>query len=286
MELYQLKYFLYASKYENISKAAQELRVAQPSVSKAIQALEKELQVELFERNGKRLKLTYTGRVLREKVSQVIWKLDELPDELGNLGREAHIIKLNAVSAVTLLPPIIERFKKEEPDVKFIITDQREKTDWYVCIGSAEPDTTYTYGVELLKERVFLGVSKESKLSEKRMVSLEDVRNENFILLPRGTVLRKLADVRFRENHFLPKISMECDSTHLVSQLVSGGKGITLWPEYSWGKRADVHLMGIRETGFYRSIFLLQQRSSETAPIVRKFAEYVEDYMKQLKSGG
>ena len=84
MELYQLKYFLYASKYENISKAAQELRVAQPSVSKAIQALEKELQVELFERNGKRLKLTYTGRVLREKVSQVIWKLDELPDELGN----------------------------------------------------------------------------------------------------------------------------------------------------------------------------------------------------------
>ena len=246
MELYQLKYFLYASKYENISKAAQELRVAQPSVSKAIQALEKELQVELFERNGKRLKLTYTGRVLREKVSQVIWKLDELPDELGNLGREAHIIKLNAVSAVTLLPPIIERFKKEEPDVKFIITDQREKTDWDVCICSAEPDTTYTYGVELLKERVFLGVSKESKLSEKRMVSLEDVRNENFILLPRGTVLRKLADVRFRENHFLPKISMECDSTHLVSQLVSGGMGITLWPEYSWGKRADVHLMGIR----------------------------------------
>ena len=167
MELYQLKYFLYASKYENISKAAQELRVAQPSVSKAIQALEKELQVELFERNGKRLKLTYTGRVLREKVSQVIWKLDELPDELGNLGREAHIIKLNAVSAVTLLPPIIERFKKEEPDVKFIITDQREKTDWDVCICSAEPDTTYTYGMELLKERVFLGVSKESKLSEK-----------------------------------------------------------------------------------------------------------------------
>ena len=79
---------------------------------------------------------------------------------------------------------------------------------------------------------------------------------------------------------------MECDSTHLVSQLVSGGMGITLWPEYSWGKRADVHLMGIRETGFYRSIFLLQQRSSETAPIVRKFAEYVENYMKQLKSGG
>ena len=49
MELYQLKYFLYASKYENISKAAQELRVAQPSISKAIRSLERELQVDLEE---------------------------------------------------------------------------------------------------------------------------------------------------------------------------------------------------------------------------------------------
>lgn len=88
MELYQLKYFLYASKYENISKAAQELRVAQPSISKAIRALEKELQVELFERNGKRIELTYAGRVLRENISPVLWRLDELPDELRRLGRE------------------------------------------------------------------------------------------------------------------------------------------------------------------------------------------------------
>lgn len=58
MELYQLKYFLYAAKYENISKAAQALRVSQPSISRAVVALEKELQVELFERQGKRIILT------------------------------------------------------------------------------------------------------------------------------------------------------------------------------------------------------------------------------------
>ena len=47
MELYQLKYFLYAAKYENISKAAQALRVSQPSISRAVMALEKELQVKV-----------------------------------------------------------------------------------------------------------------------------------------------------------------------------------------------------------------------------------------------
>ena len=65
MELYQLKYFLYAAKYENISKAAQALRVSQPSISRAVVALEKELQVELFERQGKRIILTRAGLTFR-----------------------------------------------------------------------------------------------------------------------------------------------------------------------------------------------------------------------------
>ena len=53
MELYQLKYFAKAARYENISMAAQELHVSQPSISKAIKALEGELQVELMRKEGK-----------------------------------------------------------------------------------------------------------------------------------------------------------------------------------------------------------------------------------------
>ena len=52
MELYQLRYFAYAAKYENITMAAQELNVSQPSISKAIQSLERELKTELLRKNG------------------------------------------------------------------------------------------------------------------------------------------------------------------------------------------------------------------------------------------
>lgn len=283
MELYQLKYFLYASKYENISKAAQELRVAQPSISKAIRALEKELQVELFERNGKRIELTYAGRVLRENISPVLWRLDELPDELRRLGREVDVIKLNAVSAVPLLADIIRHFKEEEPNVMFIVTDQREKTDWDICICSAGPDQTYTYGKELLKEKVFVGTSLNSWLSQKDSVPLRDLKKEEFILLPRGTVLRRLADMRFKENHFIPKVVMECDSTQLAWQLVRDGVGITLWPEYSWGQADNLNLVEIQEPGFFRSVFLLRQRFGEMSPKARRFSEYVIEYMKALE---
>lgn len=282
MELYQLRYFLYAAKYENISKAAQELRVAQPSVSKAIFALEKELQVKLFERNGKRVELTYAGRVLKEKVSPVMWSLDELPGEMRQLGTEMEIIHLNAVSAVPLLADIIKTFKEKEPNVMFLVTDQREKTDWDICICSSSPDMAFNQGTELMKEKVFLGVSKECWLRDYDKISLKELKDEEFILLPHGTILRNLADVRFREHQFLPKVTTECESIHLVWQLVKEGVGITLWPEHSWGMRTDVHFVEIEETGFWRSIFLLRPRNGEISQMSEKFAEYVESYMKNI----
>ena len=66
MELFQLRYFLTVAKYENFSKAADELLVSQPSISKAIMQLEQELGVQLFDRNGKRIKLNNAGKALQE----------------------------------------------------------------------------------------------------------------------------------------------------------------------------------------------------------------------------
>ena len=68
MELYQLRYFARAAKYENISMAAQELHVTQPSISKAIRALENELQTELMRKSGKYCVLTHEGRVLQARL--------------------------------------------------------------------------------------------------------------------------------------------------------------------------------------------------------------------------
>ena len=63
MELSQLKYFEIVAKHEHITRAAEELHIAQPSLSKAISRLEAELGVELFDRQGRNIKLNSFGRV-------------------------------------------------------------------------------------------------------------------------------------------------------------------------------------------------------------------------------
>ena len=82
MELFQLRYFLTVARYENFSKAAEELHVSQPSVSKAVKLLETELGSALFERKGKRIELNNAGRALQERLKGIIGALDNLPNEM------------------------------------------------------------------------------------------------------------------------------------------------------------------------------------------------------------
>ena len=118
MELYQLRYFARAAAYENISMAAQDLHVTQPSISKAVKALEKELQVELMRRNGKYCELTHEGRRFQARILPVLAELDEIPAEIQN-RRARKQIRINVLSASFMMPSLIKKYRETHPDVFF-----------------------------------------------------------------------------------------------------------------------------------------------------------------------
>ena len=90
MEIYQLRYFAYAAKYENITMAAQELHVSQPSISKAIQALERELNTELLRKNGRSCVLTHDGYLLQEKISPVLEECRLFPTGISHRSGDVY----------------------------------------------------------------------------------------------------------------------------------------------------------------------------------------------------
>ena len=103
MELYQLRYFAYAAKYENITMAAQELNVSQPSISKAIQSLERELKTELLRKNGRSCVLTRDGYLLQERVVPLLEEIERLPLEFHNRQKKK-LIRLNVLTGGLLVP--------------------------------------------------------------------------------------------------------------------------------------------------------------------------------------
>lgn len=280
MELYQLKYFLCAARYENISKAAQVLRVTQPSVSKAIMALEKELQTELFVRSGKRIVLSYAGRTLRDRMMPVIAEMDDIFGDLHRL-EDKKTIKLNLISANLLMSEAIARFRALEPDVNFVVTDRKEKRDWDLTICSSLPELSYSHGAALLEEEICLACAGNSRLAGREGVSLEELKDETFVLLLPGTVMREIADRRFRELGFIPRTGVECDALPMVWGLVEQNAGVALWPRYSWGKHGNVHLVRLQEGGFTRTLYMLK-KEKELSAEAERFAAFTVDWMKQL----
>lgn len=119
MELSQLKYFEIVAKHEHITRAAEELHIAQPSLSKAISRLEAELGVELFDRQGRNIKLNSFGRVFLKRVSKIFLELENGRQELADMsGLEQGRISL-AWTSTLLLPRVLEGFLSIYPNVSF-----------------------------------------------------------------------------------------------------------------------------------------------------------------------
>lgn len=278
METSQLKYFLCVAKFENMSQAAQYMHVSQPSISRAIQALEEELSVKLLRRNGKRLSLTYEGRLFQSRLGPLMDEMEQLSKEMSILGRQSmDMIQINAISAESILKDVIADFKQDNPDVFFKIKCGREETDWDLCIRSTLPEVGYFADADMvLEEQICLAVPDTSWLAEKEMVSLEDLKNEKFILLSNGLSLRDIADKRFQEMKFIPDQVFECDRGYMVRSLMQKGLGVSFWPRLSWNEiepHEHIILKTLDIPNMYRSIYLLRQRERHLTEAAERFRD-------------
>ena len=82
MEIQQFRYFLTAARYENLTKAADELHIAQPALSQSVKRLETELGVSLFDRKNHRIELNEQGKLLKKRLIPLMESIDNLKDEL------------------------------------------------------------------------------------------------------------------------------------------------------------------------------------------------------------
>ncbi|MBC7367715.1 MAG: LysR family transcriptional regulator, partial [Undibacterium sp.] len=86
MELHQLRYFLAVARTRNFSRAAEQCRVAQPSLSQQIMKLEGELEERLFERNKRAVSLTPAGEMFRQHAERVLDEVEQARDKMREVG--------------------------------------------------------------------------------------------------------------------------------------------------------------------------------------------------------
>jgi LysR family transcriptional regulator, transcription activator of glutamate synthase operon len=292
LELLQLKYFQVVARLEHISKAAEELYVSQPALSKTISQLEKELGIRLFDRNGKYIKLNRYGKAFCAKVELALKTLEDVKHELKDMSNDpCEEIRLVVLASSHLLPELLSRFREQYPQVRFRLmqhlTNSNSQPDFDLCISAFPLTTRQIEHTPLLRESILLAVPLDHPLAKQSRVKLNELKNEKFIVLKKGKELRKITDVICKEQNFVPQITFESDDPATVRGLIRAKQGIGFIPEVTWGGSTgkDVKLLKIEEGTFERTIFLAWNNGGYVTDLQQIFRQFVIDYFKHLPSG-
>jgi DNA-binding transcriptional LysR family regulator len=291
MELTQLKYFQTVAKYEHMSRAAAELHIAQPSLSKAISQLEQSLGACLFERQGRQIKLNKFGRVFKSHVDRILLEFEDSKRELSDMMRNQNSRVTVASNNLPAFPKLLKGFLELYPDIAFRhilgstakMKQQLENGKVDLCISSPPIEGPFIECKPLFTEEIFLIVPKGHKFAGRGSINLIEAANEPFISLREGFGMRDLTEKFCGQAGFTPNIVFEIDSVTKLVELVNIGFGVALHPIPRFNEIPELCPipLQIKEPNCSRTTGISFIQNRYLPQTARQFKDYIIDYFEK-----
>lgn len=243
MKLDALHVFLLVAEYEHVTRAAEELALTQPAVTRIIHGLEQEAGLPLFERQGRRIALTNAGRIVQAYARRIIALERELEESLASMRDvEAGEVTISAskTTGVYLLPPIIARFRKLHPRISLNlwihnshgVTEQ--VLDWRADIGLVEGDITALppeLAVEVItSDELVLVIAPKHHWSAFSTVTPEMLGESELILREQGSGTREVIERALQQQGVQVSPLLTVPENETIKQLVMRGTGAAILP--------------------------------------------------------
>lgn len=290
MEFRQLQYFLGVANELHFSKAAEKLFIAQPALSRQIQALEENLGVLLFERDKRNVKLTPAGEYLREEAALVISQLENISKrtQLIHTGEKGEIRIGHPGSAIySVIPPLLSKLRNDFPQIKANLSEILEDDlygslkNYQIDVGFVrEPFSDKSLMTKVLLEESFALILPENHwITNGNFTSLAQVKDEHFVLPPRhvGSTYYDLLVRMCEREGFLPNVVHESIHGATILRLVEYNLGISIMPisyRLSTAMRVKfIELIAIPE----RTQLSMAWRKNDTNPILQNFLKVADE---------
>lgn len=243
MELRHLRYFLAVAEEQHIGRAALRLRISQPPLTRAIQQLEEELGVRLFERTPRGVELTAAGHALQKDAGNILSLVEQAAEHSrragqGQLGRLD--IGIFGTGILDAIPKLLHLFRASHPDVRVVLhtMSKREQIEALrqkrITVGfnrllAPLPDIASEL---IMKEELFLAVNENHPLAALDPVPFRDIRGYPLVLFPDGARPNFVDFVLqlCRSKGFSPEVGQVVGDAVTGVALVASGFGITLVP--------------------------------------------------------
>lgn len=237
----RLAQFAAVARLEHITRAAEELGMPQPTLSRAIARLEAELGVALLARQGRAVRLTRAGRLLLDAVERALAELDRgaaamLAETDPASGRVAfgflHTMGTDAV------PALLRGFRADHPGVRFQLVqdyvaamlERLRAGELDLCLVSPIPSEPELTARQLDEQQLYLAVPADHRLAGRRRIRLAEAAEEPFVAVEYGYGLRTITDEFCAQAGFTPRIAFEGEDTETLRGLVAAGLGVALLP--------------------------------------------------------
>lgn len=261
----RLAYFAGVARTEHVTRAAQELGVPQPTLSRALVRLEQDLGVDLFARHGRTLALTPAGRTFFASVERALAEVQRAAEEVradadATTGKVAFGF-LHTMGSETV-PELIRAFRVDHPKVRFTLV--QNYGEWMLeamrageldlCLTSPVPDAPDLVARRLDEQRLRLVVPEDHRLATRKRVRLAEAAEEAFVTLEPPFGLRRITDALCAEAGFRPRIAFEGEEAETLRGLVAAGLGVALLPPPAFARPGVVELTvtaprAVREIG-------------------------------------
>ena len=197
MDLRQLRYFVAVATTRNFTRAAEQMHIAQPPLSRQIQQLEEELGVQLIQRNSRPVRLTEAGRLFYEQSLQVLQKVDQMKTgarQAASGQRQSISIAYVASTLYGGLPMLVRMFRQRYPDTDVHLVDLRsvqqmaELKTGRIDLGFGRVRTrdVSVARTVLREERLVLALPPSSPLAVNRgRITLKEIAQERLIVFPK-----------------------------------------------------------------------------------------------------
>jgi DNA-binding transcriptional LysR family regulator len=240
MELRHLRYLVAVADTGSFGRAAAKLSITQPALWRQVHDLEAELRVRLFERVGRRVRLTIDGVLLVRSARAVLTSAEHLLVHAQTLrGGDVGYLRIGATPQVmqTVLAPFLARYLRRHPDIEVQLVEEGgaslprlvERGDVDLALGiprGGEP----LEGRLLFPVRILAVLPPTHRLVHQPVVDIAQLRDESVLLLRAGFASRELFDAACRVSGVQARIVLESGDSHSLLALAAAGRGLAIVP--------------------------------------------------------
>ncbi len=293
--LRQLAVFASVAKHASFARAAEEMHLTQPAVSMQIKELEAAVELPLFERTGRAIRLTMPGEYLLVYARRMLATLKEAGDAMAKLKRvQGGRLTVGMVStAEYFLPRLVARFRQEHPavDMRLAVGNREELSRMLhdnevdLAVMGRPPRELDTRAEPFAAHPLVIIASPEHALAKRREIAPKTLDGEPFIVREPGSGTRAAMERFFRDQRITPTPIMEMASNETIKQAVIANMGLafvslhTVALELSVGQLVVLDVVGLP---LMRRWYIVNIQAKPLSPAAEAFRYFVLDQGERL----